>query len=75
MLKKRLENGKRLQPRLSDAEQLRISRQNMQKEIEMFDPSYKRILNPHIYKVSMTEKLKDLKLSFIEENIKRASEN
>ena len=75
MLKKRLENGERLQPRLPDAEQLRISRQTMQKEIEMFDPSYKRILNPHIYKVSMTENLKDLKLSFIEENIKRASQN
>ncbi|MBR4999243.1 MAG: hypothetical protein IKY10_05115, partial [Clostridia bacterium] len=32
--------------------------------------SYKRILNPHIYKVSITENLKDLKLDFINKNIK-----
>ena len=69
MLKKRLENGHRVSPRLSDAEQLRLSRETMQKEIETLDPSYKRILNPHIYKVSMTEKLKDMKLSFINANI------
>lgn len=69
MLKKRLENGQRISPRLSDAEQLRLSRETMQKEIETLDPSYKRILNPHIYKVSMTEKLKDMKLSFINANI------
>ena len=74
MLKKRLSAGERTEPRLPDAEQLRISRQTMQREIETFDPSYKRILNPHIYKVSMTEELKNLKLSFINENIKHAEE-
>ena len=42
----------------------------MQKQLETLDESYKRILNPHIYKVSITEKLKDLKLKFIHENIK-----
>src|SRR5574344_19662 len=69
MVIKRLENGQRVSPRLPDAEQLRLSRETMQREIETLDPSYKRILNPHIYKVSMTEKLKDLKLTFINENI------
>lgn len=69
LLKKRIENGKRLQERLSDSEQLKISRNNMQAQLETFDESYKRILNPHIYKVSLTEKLKDLKREFIEKNI------
>ena len=37
----------------------------MTDERTAFDDSYKRILNPHIYKVSISEKLKDLKLSFL----------
>ena len=70
LLKKRIENGQRITPRVPDAEQLKLSRKNMQSQLETFDESYKRILNPHIYKVSITEDLKDLKLKFIEENIK-----
>lgn len=70
MLKKRLENGQRVEPRLSDNQQLAESRRRMMAEIETLDPSFKRILNPHIYKVSMTEKLKDLKMSFIKANIR-----
>ena len=70
MLKKKLENGKRVEPRLSDSQQLAESRRRMMAEIETLDPSFKRILNPHIYKVSMTEKLKDLKMSFIKANIR-----
>lgn len=70
LLKKRVENGNRLKPRLPEAEQLKLSRQTMQNQLATFDESYKRILNPHIYKVSITEELKDLKLKFIEENIK-----
>lgn len=69
MLKKRLEKGQRIEPRLSDSQQLADSRRRMMAEIETLDASFKRILNPHIYKVSMTEKLKDLKLSFIKANI------
>jgi nicotinate phosphoribosyltransferase len=71
LLKKRLAGGKRTLPRLPDKEQLLLSRETMQKQLASFDESYKRILNPHIYKVSMTEKLKDMKLNFIEENIDR----
>lgn len=70
LLKKRIENGNRLQPRLPEAEQLKISRKTMQEQLATFDESYKRILNPHIYKVSITEELKDLKLQFISERIK-----
>ena len=69
LLKKRIENGERIQNRIADCEQLKISRKNMQAQLETFDESYKRILNPHIYKVSLTEKLKDLKREFIEKNI------
>lgn len=69
LLKKRIENGERIQNRITDCEQLKISRKNMQAQLETFDESYKRILNPHIYKVSLTEKLKDLKREFIEKNI------
>ena len=70
LLKKRISNGERVEARLPDSEQLRLSHQNMQKQLETLDESYKRILNPHIYKVSITEKLKDLKMKFIQENIK-----
>lgn len=71
LLKKRLENGKRVIERLPDAEQLKLSRKTMTEQLDTFDESYKRILNPHIYKVSLTEKLKDLKKDFIEKNINR----
>lgn len=71
MLKLRLSKGERVEPRLSEAEQLRVSRNRMMQEIETLDASYKRILNPHIYKVSISEKLKNLKLGFIKENQSR----
>lgn len=71
LLKKRIEKGKRVSPRVPDAQQLRLSRQTMESQLETFDPSYKRILNPHIYKVSLTENLMKLKKDFIEKNIKR----
>ena len=70
MLTKKIADGKRIKERLPDAEQLQLARKRMRQETATLDPSYKRILNPHIYKVSMTEKLKDLKLSFIKANIK-----
>lgn len=69
MLSLKLKNGERTSPRLTDKQQLIKARETMMREIETFDASYKRILNPHIYKVSVTEKLKDLKLSFINANI------
>ena len=70
LLKKRLENGERLVKRLPDCDQLKLSRKTMQSQLETFDESYKRILNPHIYKVSLTENLMNLKKDFIEKNIK-----
>lgn len=70
LLKLRIKEGKRVSARLEDKEQLKISRRTMKSQLESFDESYKRILNPHIYKVSITEKLKELKLDFIQKNIK-----
>ena len=71
LLKKRVEGGKRTTARIPDSEQLTISRKTMREQLETLDESYKRLLNPHIYKVSITEKLKDLKLHFIKDIIAR----
>jgi len=62
LLKMRLHNGQRQGPRLTLAEIRSFSG----RELETFDPTYKRILNPHIYKVSMTEKLRSMKLKLID---------
>ena len=71
LLKKRLAQGERTHARLLDKEQLPISRAVMEKQLNTLDESYKRLLNPHIYKVSLTETLKDMKLEFINKNIAR----
>jgi len=34
-------------------------------DLDSFDNTYKRLLNPHVYKISITEKLRDLKLNLI----------
>jgi len=39
--------------------------------LDRFDATYKRLLNPHIYKVSITENLRKLKLELIEKNLTR----
>ncbi len=55
---------------VAKAPSLGAVREKVRAELEHFDGSYKRILNPHVYKVSVTEKLKDLKLSLIQERLK-----
>lgn len=72
LLKKRLEKGQRTEnaPVQEQAVILREARAKMVSDLETLDSSYKRILNPHIYKVSITDSLKDLKLKFINERIK-----
>lgn len=50
-------DGKRLTP----SESLETIKERVQQGLEELDPSYKRILNPHIYKVSLSDKLKTLK--------------
>ena len=35
--------------------------------LSALDDTYKRLINPHVYKVSLSEKLKDLKFGMIAE--------
>lgn len=69
LLKKRIADGRRLGEKLDPVTTLRESRNTMLKQLETFDKTYKRFLNPHIYKVSISEKLKDLKLMHINKRI------
>ncbi|GMO46475.1 MAG: nicotinate phosphoribosyltransferase [Termitinemataceae bacterium] len=61
LLKKRIEGGKQISvnPALGEIQAF------CKKELESFDVSYKRLLNPHIYKVSITSEVRSLKLSLI----------
>jgi nicotinate phosphoribosyltransferase len=45
-------------------------KETVREELESLDNSYKRFLNPHIYKVSITEALRDIKLNLINSHIK-----
>jgi nicotinate phosphoribosyltransferase len=62
MLKRWLEGGKPVQAEAS----LEEARLRVREDLEIFDNSYKRLLNPHVYKVSVTERIRSLKLSLIE---------
>lgn len=70
MLSKVVEKGNRVSPKLPAGTVLRNAHSLMQKQLESLDASYKRILNPHIYKVSLTEAVKNLKMDFIQKRIK-----
>ncbi|AHH12658.1 Nicotinate phosphoribosyltransferase [Borrelia hermsii YBT] len=43
-------------------------RKRVQSDLKEIDHTYKRLINPHIYKVSITEKLKNLKNKLTKEN-------
>jgi nicotinate phosphoribosyltransferase len=61
LLKKRLERGGLCAPLPA----LGAIKQHAEADIETFDSTYKRLLYPHIYKISVTGKLRDLKLELI----------
>ncbi|MDR0551426.1 MAG: nicotinate phosphoribosyltransferase [Spirochaetaceae bacterium] len=65
LLKKQLCAGKQITPVLPLAE----IRGRCINELDSFDPSYKRILNPHIYKVSISERMRKLKLQLIQHHL------
>jgi len=65
LLKKRIENGNLIGPLSSLAE----IKTRAAEDLESFDSTYKRLLNPHIYKVSITEKLRLLKLDLIQKHL------
>jgi nicotinate phosphoribosyltransferase len=62
LLKPRMKNG----ALVGDCPSLQEIQQKVQSGLSEFDGSYKRFLNPHIYKVSMTNSLRDLKLNLIQ---------
>ena len=61
MLVEHLHNGRHIREESS----LKNIRERVRCGLESLDQTYKRILNPHIYKVSITEKLRALKLELI----------
>jgi nicotinate phosphoribosyltransferase len=65
LLKKHIADGKPCgaQPSLDEI------RVHSAADLETFDSSYKRRLNPHVYKVSITEKLRDFKLELIKNHL------
>ena len=65
LLKKRVEGGALTYVLPSLAEIKASAAANL----ERFDSTYKRLLNPHVYKVSITEKLRSLKLELIQKHL------
>ncbi|MCL2214879.1 MAG: nicotinate phosphoribosyltransferase [Treponema sp.] len=65
LLKKRIINGRLTggQTSLNEIRSYAVS------DLDSFDSTYKRLLNPHVYKVSITEKLRNLKLDLIEKHL------
>ncbi len=61
MLTKKMENGKRISP----APELKETQRTSAEKLAAFDKSYKRLINPHIYKVSLSEKLRNLKTELL----------
>ena len=72
MLTKKMEDGKRLYSEINIHELQRRSAELLTE----FDKSYKRQINPHIYKVSLSSKLRELKTKLImEARIEEDKEN
>jgi nicotinate phosphoribosyltransferase len=69
LLGKVMVNGKKLanSAALSDIREFR------QAEINSLDGTYRRLLNPHIYKVSLSDNLKNLKTKLMKEAVKQYS--
>ena len=65
LLKPRIERGNLLEPPPS----LEAIRTHVDTGLNQFDSTYKRLLNPHLYKVSITEKLRSLKLDLIQKRL------
>ncbi|HOX32748.1 MAG TPA: nicotinate phosphoribosyltransferase [Spirochaetales bacterium] len=60
-------SGGRAEPGLASLE---AARERRSSELARFDSTYLRLLNPHGYKVSISERLRELKLGFIESCMK-----
>jgi nicotinate phosphoribosyltransferase len=65
LLSKHIENGKQVIPTPS----LLDIQKRCKAELDTFDSTYKRLLNPHIYKVSISNKLREVKLELIKSRL------
>jgi nicotinate phosphoribosyltransferase len=65
LLTKKMEHGKIL----SDGKSLLDIQKHTFESLAEFDETYKRHLNPHIFKVSVTESLRNLKLGLLKEHL------
>ncbi|MDR1985772.1 MAG: nicotinate phosphoribosyltransferase [Treponema sp.] len=65
LLKLRMDQGRLLAPNPS----LEEIRSLVRSGLASFDASYKRLLNPHIYKISITERLRGLKRDLIKAHL------
>ena len=70
LLKLRIQKGQFLSKETTPQQAIQDARKTMRQQLLTLDDTYKRILNPHIYKVSITKQLRQLKIKFIEERIK-----
>ena len=70
LLKKRIDCGNLIGEQPSLAEIKAYTAANL----DTFDATYKRLLNPHMYKVSITEKLRSLKLELIQKHLGNAGD-
>lgn len=64
LLSRKMEGGRRVSP----PKGLPEIRCHVQGGLEELDRSYKRLLNPHIFKVSLTERLRSLKSDFMKDH-------
>ncbi|QAR33872.1 nicotinate phosphoribosyltransferase [Geovibrio thiophilus] len=65
LLRKVMENGKRTEPKT----ELKSIQAHAMQELSALHGTYKRFLNPHIYKVSLSNNLKKLKMSVIKDHM------
>lgn len=65
LLTLQMKAGKYLHNELTEKTAIEKARKNMETQLEYFDPSFKRILNPHVYKVSLSQNLHELKRTMI----------
>ena len=68
MLRQVMKNGEVISKASNTKEEILKGKETLLSQLKTLDASYKRILNPHIYKVSMTENLKELKFAYLRAN-------
>ena len=66
LLEKVMEGGERVKT-TSDLSEIR---DGLRSRLETFDGTYLRMLNPHVYKVSISSRLREMKLAFIARHYK-----